>query len=138
MYPDPEIQAVEERLAERRRRLARSAQFAKQRGLQRLASPVVLAGAAALGFLAAGGIKKREPKYKDRRKNTSKGMQVTGIASLLMTGAMWFIRARFGTPWAAAEYVLAKIKKDKPQSRGTPAAATPSPRSDSRMGQLHR
>jgi hypothetical protein len=131
MYPDPEIQAVEERLAERRRRLAHTAHLAKQRSVQRLASPAVLAGAAVLGFFVGGGVKKREPKYKDRRKNTSKGMQVTGIASLLMTGAMWFIRARFGTPWAAAEYVLSRVKKQKP-------AAAPSPRSDSRMGQLHR
>ena len=135
MYPDPEIQAVEERLAERRRRLAHVARDAKQRSLKRLASPAVLAGAAVLGFFVAGGIKKREPKYKDRRKNTAKGMQVTGIASLLMTGAMWFIRARFGTPWAAAEYVVSKVKK-KPSSEKP--AAVPSPRSDSRMGQLHR
>lgn len=131
MYPDPEIQSVEERLAERRRRLAQTGKYAKQRAMQRLASPAVLAGAAALGFLVAGGIKKREPKYKDRRKNTSKGMQATGIAGLLMTGAMWFIRARFGTPWAAAEYVLSRVRKQKP-------AAASSPRGDSRMGQAHR
>lgn len=135
MYPDPEIQAVEERLAERRRRLATSTQLAKQGTLQRLASPAVLAGAAALGFLVGGGIKKREPKYKDRRKNTSKGVQATGIASLLMTGAMWFVKARFGTPWAAAQYVLSKVKKDKPAAAARTAA---SPRSDSRMGQMHR
>lgn len=134
MYPDPEIHAVEERLAQRRERLAQSAQVAKQRTLQRLASPAVLAGAAAVGFLVGGGIRKREPKYKDRRKNTSKGLQTTGIASLLMTGAMWFIKARFGTPYAAAQYVLEKVKKQK---SGKPAVAA-SPLSDSRMGQLRR
>jgi hypothetical protein len=135
MYPDPEIHAVEERLAQRRQRLGEVAQVTKQRTMQRLASPAVLAGAAVLGFLLAGGIKKREPKYKDRRKNTSKGLQTTGIASLLMTGGMWFVKARFGTPWAAAQYVLEKVKKDKPAARtATPA----SPHSDSRMGQLRR
>ena len=136
MYPDPEIQAVEERLAERRRRLGDVAQVAKQSSLRRLASPAVLAGAAALGFFVGGGIKKREPKYKDRRKNTSKGMQATGIASLLMTGAMWFVKARFGTPWAAAQYVISKVKKDQPAA--VRSAARPSPPSDSRMGQMRR
>src|SRR5688572_28130434 len=136
MYPDPEIQAVEERLAERRRRLGSVAQVAKQGTLQRLASPAVLAGAAALGLFVGGGIKKREPKYKDRRKNTAKGMQATGIASLLMTGAMWFVKARFGTPWAAAQYVLSKVKKNQPAAARP--AARPSPHGDSRMGQMRR
>ena len=134
MYPDPEIQSVEERIAQRRARLKAVAQETKREGVQRLASPVVLVGASVLGFLVGGGLKRREPKYKDRRKNTAKGAKVTGIAGLAMTGAMWFIKARFGTPWAAAEYVLSKVKKkDSPALR--PA---PSPRSDSRMGQLHR
>jgi hypothetical protein len=137
MYPDPEIHAVEERLTQRRERLGQVAQVTKQRTLQRLASPAMLAGAAALGFLVGGGIKKREPKYKDRRKNTSKGVQATGIASLLMTGAMWFIKARFGTPYAAAQYVLEKMKKKKGRLAGKPAVAA-SPRSDSRMGQVRR
>ncbi len=135
MYPDPEIQTVEERIAERRARLKAVAQHTKREGVQRLASPVVLVGASVLGFLVGGGLKRREPKYKDRRKNTTaNGAKVTGIASLAMTGAMWFIKARFGTPWAAAEYVLSKVKKKD----SSPVRLAPSPRSDSRMGQLHR
>jgi hypothetical protein len=134
MYPDPEIQSVEERIAQRRARLKAVAQHTKREGVQRLASPVVLVGASVLGFLVGGGLKRREPKYKDRRKNTANGAKVTGIASLAMTGAMWFIKARFGTPWAAAEYVLAKVKKKD----SSPVRPVPSPRSDSRMGQLHR
>lgn len=109
---DKDIAAVENRIRERERKLRLLARQSGRRTLAALSSPAALASAAALGFLAGGGGARRRQKGDD-----APAKKALGIGSLLMTGAMWFIKARFGTPWAAAEYVLARIDKSHPPHR---------------------
>lgn len=124
--PDREIFEVEQRLALRRTQLKRHASEAGARAMQALTSPVALIAAAGLGFLAASSFarRRREPPHPERRKSDhTKAAKATGLAGLLTTGAMWFIRAQYGSPVRAAQQLLAKF-----QSRKT---AT-SPRGDGR------
>ena len=98
--PDQELFEVEQRLALRRTQLKRHAGEAGTRALQALASPVALIAAAGLGFLAANSFaRRREPPHPERRKSDhTKAAKATGLAGLLTTGAMWFIRAQYGSP----------------------------------------
>jgi len=124
--PDQEIFEVEQRLALRRTQLKRHAGEAGARAMQALTSPVALIAAAGLGFLAASAFARRhrEPPHPERRKSDhSKAAKATGIAGLLTTGAMWFVRAQYGSPVKAAQLLLEKFQSRK--------AAT-SPRSDGR------
>jgi hypothetical protein len=124
--PDQEIFEVEKRLALRRTQLKRHAGEASKRAMQALASPVALIAAAGLGFLAANSFarRRREPPHPERRKSDhTKAAKATGLAGLLTTGAMWFIKAQYGSPVRAAQSLLEKF-----QSRKTPT----SQRSDSR------
>jgi len=57
--PDQEIYEVEKRIAERRHRVEAAARSAGRQALRTLGSPWVLAGAAALGFLAVGGVRRK-------------------------------------------------------------------------------
>ena len=107
---DNDILEVENRIREREVKLKLLAKQTGRRTLTALTSPASLAGVAALGFLAGGGVGGRRQKQAD---NT--GKKAVGIGGLLMTAAMWFIKARFGTPWAAAEYALSKIQKRHPR-----------------------
>ena len=124
--PDQEIYEVEQRLALRRTRLKRHAGEASTRAMQALTSPVALIAAAGLGFLAASSFarRRREPPHPERRKSDhTKAAKATGLAGLLTTGAMWFIRAQYGSPVRAAQQLLAKFQSKK---------ATTSPRGDGR------
>jgi hypothetical protein len=119
--PDKEIFEVESRIALRRSQLARHSREAGSRALQVLASPVALAAAAALGFFAAGGFSahKKEPPHPERRKSDHmKAAKATGLAGVLMTGAMWFIKAQYGSPMHFAQVLLEKFQRRK-------AAASP-------------
>jgi len=124
--PDQEIYEVEKRIAERRHRVEA---FAKQTGrstLRALTSPWALAGAAVIGFLAAGGIQRRhshEPEHRMSRSD-KKAAKASAFSGLAMTAVTWFIKSQFGSPVAMAQYFLAKMKKEP-----DPRAAT-SPRSD--------
>jgi hypothetical protein len=106
---DSDILEVENRIREREVKLKLLARQTGRRTLTALTSPASLAGVAALGFLAGGGVGRRHPK-----ENGDAKKKAVGIGGLLMTAAMWFIKARFGTPWAAAEYALSKIQKRHP------------------------
>ena len=114
--PDQEIFEVEKRLALRRTQLKRHAGEASKRAMQALASPVALIAAAGLGFLAANSFarRRREPPHPERRKSDhTKAAKATGLAGLLTTGAMWFIRAQYGSPVRAAQQLLAKFQSRK-------------------------
>ena len=114
--PDQEIFEVEKRLALRRTQLKRHAGEASTRALQALASPVALLAAAGIGFLAANSFarRRREPPHPERRKSDhTKAAKATGLAGLLTTGAMWFIRAQYGSPVRAAQQLLTKFQSRK-------------------------
>lgn len=127
--PDQEIFEVEQRLALRRTQLKRHASDASTRALQALTSPVALIAAAGLGFLAANSFarRRREPPHPERRKSDhTKAAKATGLAGLLTTGAMWFIRAQYGSPVKAAQTLLQKFQRRKAptSSQGDGAAAS--------------
>jgi len=122
--PDHEIYEVEQRIAARRSRVRQEAAAAGRRTMQKLSSPVALIGAAALGFLVAGGLgrRDREPPHPERRKSDhTKAAKATGVAGVLMTGAMWVIKARYGSPVQLAQVLLEKFQK-----RNAPAVQKPS------------
>jgi hypothetical protein len=122
--PDHEIYEVEQRIAARRSRVRQEAAAAGRRTMQKLSSPVALIGAAALGFLVAGGLGRgdREPPHPERRKSDhTKAAKATGVAGVLMTGAMWVIKARYGSPVQLAQVLLEKFQK-----RNAPAVQKPS------------
>ena len=126
--PDQEIFEVEQRLALRRTQLKRHASDASTRALQALTSPVALIAAAGLGFLAANSFarRRREPPHPERRKSDhTKAAKATGLAGLLTTGAMWFLRAQYGSPVKAAQTLLEKFQRRKAptSSRGDGGAA---------------
>jgi hypothetical protein len=114
--PDQEIFEVEQHLALRRTQFKRHAGEAGTRAMQALASPVALIAAAGLGFLAANSFarRRREPPHPERRKSDhTKAAKATGLAGLLTTGAMWFIRAQYGSPVRAVQQLLTKFQGRK-------------------------
>jgi hypothetical protein len=129
--PDQEIYEVEKRIAERRHRVEA---FAKQSGrsaLRALTSPWALAGAAVIGFLAAGGIQRRhsqEPQHRMSRSD-KKAAKASAFSGLAMTAVTWFIKSQFGSPVAMAQYFLAKLKKE-PDPRAAPPPRAASLRND--------
>lgn len=113
--PDQEIYEVEKRIAARRHRVESCARDSGRAALKAMASPWVLAGAAAVGFLIAGGMRKdpREDRHFERRKS-DKGKTAAkagGLASIGMAAASWIIKSQFGSPVAMAQFFLAKMKK---------------------------
>ena len=114
--PDQEIFDVESRIATRRAQLALHSREAGRRAMQKLTSPVALIGAVALGFFVGGGLAKREkkPEHPERRKSDHmKAAKATGIVGTLVTGAMWVIRARYGSPMRFAQAMLEKFQTPK-------------------------
>ena len=112
--PDQEIYEVEKRIAERRHRVEAAARNAGRQALRTLTSPWVLAGAGVLGFLAAGGIKRKHeptggPAVSQETKEKAKGGAIAGLGMAALT---WLIKAQFGSPVAMAQYFLAKLKKE--------------------------
>jgi hypothetical protein len=121
--PDQEIYEVEQRIALRRSQVTRHAREAGQRAMQKLSSPAALGAAALLGFLAAARFTRREkkPQHPERRKSDhTKAAKATGLAGLVTTAAMWFIRAQYGSPALLAQSLLKKY-----QSRKTSTSARP-------------
>jgi hypothetical protein len=125
--PDQEIFEVEKRIALRRAQLKRHASDAGTRATQALASPIALIAAAGIGFLLASSFARRrkEPPHPERRKSDHvKAAKATGFAGILGTGAMWLIKAKYGSPVNAAQALLQKFS-----SRKAPTSA----RSDKRI-----
>ena len=120
--PDQEIFEVEQRLAMRRAQLARHSREAGERALRALASPLALAAAATIGFVAASSLTKRRERlpHPERRKTDHvKAAKRTGLAGMLLPAAMWFVRAQWGAPARAAQVLLEGLNRKK-------AAASPS------------
>ena len=110
--PDQEIYEVEKRIADRRHRVEAAARTAGRQALRTLGSPWVLGGAAVLGFIAAGGVRRKHVnghRVSPEAKANAKG---GALASLAMAGLTWFIKAQFGSPVAMAQYFLAKVRKE--------------------------
>lgn len=119
--PDQEIFEVEQRLAMRRAQLARHSREAGERARRALASPLALAAAATIGFVAAGSLTRRRqrPPHPERRKTDHvKAAKRTGLAAMLLPAAMWFVRAQWGSPARAAQALLEGLNRKK-------AAASP-------------
>ena len=117
--PDQEIFDVEKRLAQRRTQLKYDVQEAGHLAMQKLASPVALLAAAGIGFVLANSFarRRREPPHPERRKSDHlKKAKATGIAGVLTTGAMWLIKAQFGSPVQAAQVLLQKLASSRKQS----------------------
>jgi hypothetical protein len=111
--PDEEIYEVEKRIAERRHRVEAAARNTGRQALHALTSPWVLAGAAALGFLVAGGAYRRHQHGAHAVSSETEEKATGGIVgSLGMAALTWFIKAQFGSPVAMAQYFLAKLKKN--------------------------
>jgi hypothetical protein len=132
--PDQEIFEVEKRIAERRHRVEAFARASARQTMRALASPWALIGAAAIGFLAAGGLHRHHHHAHGHAvsKETKEKAKGGAIASLGMAAATWLIKAQFGSPMAMARYFLGKLKKEGvpqvPERRASPrgdrAAAT--------------
>jgi hypothetical protein len=116
MHLDPEIDKVEARIARRRHELTRVTQESGERAMKALASPGALIGAAVVGFLAGGGI---APRHKaghgrsGRRRNdpAARAVKRTGVMGALATGAMWLVRAKFGSPAGLAQYLMSLARR---------------------------
>jgi len=114
--PDQEIFEVEKRIALRRAQLKRHAGDARTRATHALASPIALIAAAGIGFLLANSFARRqkEPPHPERRKSDHlKAAKATGFAGILSTGAMWLIKAKYGSPVNAAQALLQKFSSRK-------------------------
>jgi hypothetical protein len=130
--PDHEIFQVEARIARRRAQLKREVIQARERAVRRLASPVALIAAAGLGFVLASSFarRRREPPHPERRKSDHvKAAKATGLAGLITTGAMWFIRLKYGSPAQLAHVLLQKFQSRKTSTsvRGDAPRATVMP-----------
>ncbi len=122
---DDEIYEIEQRLARRRQALPQVARATGRTAVSKLASPAGLAAAAALGFLAGGGLRRKnghaqaKPRWeKVQEKEKAKGI---AIGSLAMSAAVALIKAQFGSPVDMARMVLQKVQS----RRRRPATAPP-------------
>ena len=86
-----------------------------RRALDGLASPVTLAGALALGFSIGGRLGRRKPEKPQRStQDRTKKAAMGGVAGLVMSGAMWFIRAQYGGPAGLARVLVEKFSRQRP------------------------
>lgn len=112
---DDEIVGIERRIASRKADLGEVGRATGRRSLELLASPVTVAGALALGFAVGGGLGRRRPSKPQRRvDDRTKKAAIGGIAGLLMSGAMWFIRAQYGGPAGLARVLMERFSRRRP------------------------
>jgi hypothetical protein len=111
MFLDPDIDKVEARIIRRRHELAQhrhelrnAAQLTSRRTMHALSSPGALVGAAAFGFLLGGGFSRRGRHDAVAHSRPAR----TGVVGALMTGAMWLVRARFGSAAGLAHYLMSQ------------------------------
>lgn len=114
--PDQEIYEVEKRIAERRHRVEAAARASARQALRALTSPWALAGAAVIGFLAAGGVQRRRHPVRIERRREKTGTKAGALASVAMAAASWIIKSQFGSPVGLAQFVIAKLKKQPARS----------------------
>jgi hypothetical protein len=109
---DDEIIHIERRIAGRKHQLGDVGRATGKRALDVLASPVTIAGALAVGFAVGGGLgRRRNGGHHERRKATAS--KTGSILGLLMSGAMWLVRAQFGGPAGLARVLADKFAKRK-------------------------
>ena len=116
MPPDREIDEVESRIASRRAQVARDSREAGRLAHRALTSPGALVAAAALGFFAGGGLSRRHrpPPHPERRRSDHlKTAKKTSVAGALTTGAMWLIKAKYGSPLRFAQVLAEKFQRAK-------------------------
>jgi hypothetical protein len=107
---DDEIYRLENRIASRKGQLTYVSRATGRRALRSLASPVTLAAAAAVGFAAGGGIGRRRHNGANGHERAEKA-GARGLAGLLATGAMWFVRAQYGSPAGFARAMIEKFSR---------------------------
>ena len=112
---DDEILQVEHRIVDRKQQISRVGHATARRTIDVLASPVTLAGALALGFAVGGRFGRRREKPAERRAGDR--TKLTSIAGLLMSGAMWFVRAQFGGPAGLAQFLVEKFQRGAARQR---------------------
>lgn len=112
MHIDDEIRELERRMAWRRHEVASAARAAKTRAVRKVVSPIGLATAAGIGFLATWAFLRR-PRVKviERRHKERSGGKLAGLAGLAMPVVLALVRERFGGPQELAHLVLSKIQK---------------------------
>jgi hypothetical protein len=103
---DDEIYRLEKRIASRKGQLTYVGRASGRRALRGLSSPATLAAAVAVGFAAGGFGRKRRNGANGRDPAARAG--ASGIAGLLASGAMWFVREQYGSP---ANFARAMIEK---------------------------
>lgn len=114
MQIDHDIREIEERLAARRHRIARTARLARHVAVRKVVSPTGLLTAVGVGFLATVGLfrrKKVEAQRLRRRRNDVKAGKLAGLASLAASAAFALVRSQLGSPLEMAQFVAAKIRR---------------------------
>ena len=106
---DDEIHRLENRIASRKGQLAYVSRATGRRARLSLASPATLAAAVAVGF-AVGGLGRRRHNGVNGHDRAAKA-EASGIAGLLLSGAMWFVRAQYGSPANFARAMVEKFAK---------------------------
>ncbi|HUQ26429.1 MAG TPA: hypothetical protein VM140_12230 [Burkholderiales bacterium] len=115
---DDEIVQIEKRIAGRKTQITRVGKETGRRTLDGIASPVTLAGALALGFAVGGRIGRKRPP--ERRNDRAKKAKATGVVGLLVSGAMWFVRAQYGSPMGLAQVLMQKFQQRKAREYPAP------------------
>lgn len=132
MKIDREIDALETRIASRRMAVELTARAAARRSVDALVSPVGLAAAAGVGFLAARLLARKPPAARARQAR-QKPPRAYGMASLLASGVFALMRAQFGSPLQMAQMAVSKFHASRSASGKVPATpARSAPPDDSR------
>ena len=114
MHIDDEIREIEERLAARRHRIARTARLARHVAVRRIVSPAGLLAAVGVGFLTSVGLfrkKKVEAGRLRRRRNDAKAGKLAALASLVASAGFAILRSQLGSPLEMAQFVASKIRR---------------------------
>ncbi len=124
---DQEIYEIEKRIADRRQRVEGALRDTGRQTLRALTSPWALGAAALVGFLVAGGVRRRRERRSEP--STAKAAKASTISSIGMAAATWFIKSQFGSPLEMARFFLSKVKPRKaPTPASSPAPDTVRPR----------
>ena len=114
MQIDDDIREIEERLAARRHRIARTARLARHVAVRKVVSPTGLLAAVGVGFLTTVGLfrkKKAEGGRLRRRRNEAKAGKLAGLASLVASAGFAILRSQLGSPLEMAHFVASRIKR---------------------------
>jgi hypothetical protein len=122
---DEQILEVENRIARRRMAVELTTRAVWHRSVARLTSPVSLAGAAALGFVAVAAVFRRRPKIVERR-TSARAPKWGSLLGLAASGAFTLLRSQYGGPVQMANALAQKIRALR-QGKNTPRAVKNAP-----------